>query len=139
MNTTISRRTILSFLGLFGLSLKPAVGKYMADPHPVTEDKETLPPHNEALLMVWRTQQDAICKLELGHAVSEQKKQKEYVASAERWWFDTEGRQWRVKRPFDPGFIDSTHWFFVDYVIEGKTVASWSVDTRKKTVDIRKL
>ena len=50
------------------------------------------------------------------------------------WWHDTQTREWKVKRPFAPGIIDSTHMFNVDYLIDGKTVGSWAVDTRHMTV-----
>jgi hypothetical protein len=51
------------------------------------------------------------------------------------WWHDTEDRDWVVRRPFSPGTIDSTHLFNVTYLIGGKPVASWLVDTRKGTVE----
>jgi hypothetical protein len=50
------------------------------------------------------------------------------------WWFDTKRRGWTVQRPFGPGVFDSTHWFNVQYEIDGKVVATWSVDTRERTV-----
>jgi len=106
----------------------------MPDLHPLAKDKGALPPHNVALSLVWRTQQEVICKLELQHATAELRKQKEYVTPDERWWFDTDKRQWTVRRPVSPGTLDSTHWFSVSYLIDGKTVGSWIVDTRKEKV-----
>ena len=50
------------------------------------------------------------------------------------WWFDTNRRAWTVKRPFGPGVFDSTHWFVVQYEIDGRVVATWSVDTREGIV-----
>jgi len=123
----ISRRTLLLLLGSSGLLLGPVAGQYMPDLHPLANDKDALPPHNDALLLVWRTQQEAIRKLELQHASAAQKKQKEYVSAAERWWFDTDNRQWKVSRDVSPGVLDSTHWFSVSYVIDGNTVGSWFV------------
>lgn len=51
------------------------------------------------------------------------------------WWSDTQERTWRVTRPFAPGYFDSTHWFNVEYEINGKRVANWFVDTEKGTVE----
>jgi hypothetical protein len=50
------------------------------------------------------------------------------------WWFDVKPREWSVQRPIRPGFVDSTHWFDVEYRIDGKVVAKWNVDTRAGTV-----
>ena len=47
---------------------------------------------------------------------------------------DTIERTWRVKRPFGPGYLNSTHWFDVRYEIGGKQVGHWLVDTEKRTV-----
>jgi hypothetical protein len=52
----------------------------------------------------------------------------------ENWWHDTEERGWMVRRPFAPGFIDSTQLFIVTYRIGDKQAASWLVDTRGRTV-----
>jgi hypothetical protein len=49
------------------------------------------------------------------------------------WWHDTKERTWSVRRPFDPGVLDSTHLFLVSYKIDGVTVATWQVDTRAGT------
>jgi len=130
----ISRRQILLFLSVCGLSIRRVAGQYMPDLHPLAKDKEALPPHNLALSLVWRTQQDVICKLELRHATGQQKKEKEHLAPEERWWFDTDNRQWTVRRPIAPGTLDSTHWFSINYLIDGKSVGSWFVDTRKEAV-----
>ncbi len=74
-------------------------------------------PHAQALALVFQTQQDKIREID-----------------RENWWMDTKERQWIVKRPFAPGFIDSTHMFIVTYKIDGKEIFRWVVDTRKKTV-----
>ena len=50
------------------------------------------------------------------------------------WWHDTKLREWSVRRPFGPGYVDSTHIFIVTYKIDGKSVMTWSVDTQKNTV-----
>jgi hypothetical protein len=90
------------------------------------------------LTLVWDSQNELIQAAELQHAKAEQSKLKEYVTPEGRWWFDTEGRNWEVARPFGPGGIDSTHMFTVKYLINGKAVAAWSVDTREKQVYVIK-
>jgi hypothetical protein len=70
-------------------------------------------PHAAALELIFKTQQARI------RAVDQ-----------ENWWHDVKERSWVVRRPFAPGTIDSTHLFEVSYRIEGKTAASWLVDTR---------
>ena len=74
-------------------------------------------PHADALALVLETQTDVIAKVD-----------------TENWWHDTKERSWTVVRPFGPGIINSTQMFNVFYKIDGKAVASWSVDTGKKTV-----
>jgi hypothetical protein len=74
-------------------------------------------PHAEALALVLANQQKVIAKVD-----------------AENWWHDVKERQWVVKRPFAPGTIDSTHLFEVTYRIDSKDVASWIVNTQKKSV-----
>ena len=49
-------------------------------------------------------------------------------------WFDSKPRTWTVQRPFQPGFIDSTHFFGVTFEIGGKPAGSWSVNTRTGVV-----
>jgi len=65
--------------------------------------------------------------------------QKETIRTVdqENWWLDVKEREWTVKRPFGPGILDSTHWFIVSYKIDGKTMASWFVDTQEKTVEFQ--
>ena len=70
-----------------------------------------------ALQIVLATQQDRLRALD----------------SPESWWHDTKERSWSVKRPFDPGVLDTTHVFLVSYKIDGVTVATWQVDTRTGT------
>lgn len=49
------------------------------------------------------------------------------------WWHDTKERAWSVKRPVEPGVVDTTHLFIVTYEIDGAVVASWQVNTLKGT------
>jgi hypothetical protein len=73
-------------------------------------------PHADAIMVVLDTQGKLIRRVD-----------------KENWWHDVKQRRWLVKRPFHPGTIDSTHTFMVSYLIEGKSVAAWTVDTRKRT------
>ena len=123
----ISRRRLLASLGFLGISIPM--------PPPLAA-ASVLPPHCEALTLVWSTQGQLIKAVELQHAKAEQSKQKEYVSPESRWWFDAEGRNWEVTRPFEPGDIDSTHMFIVRYHIDGKAVAAWNVDSSKKEVSV---
>ena len=133
----ILRRTML--LGLAFLGLSPACTKMSS--HSLSQASSTdvsgsLPPHCEALSLVWKTQAEQIKKLELKHASAEQQKQKEYVEADGRWWFDTDERRWTVTRPFSPGGFDSTHWFTVTYLVGATGSLSWQVDTRKSEVSL---
>ncbi len=76
-----------------------------------------LSPHAAALDLVFQTQVQVIRRLDTEH-----------------WWHDTKERTWRVRRPFAPGPIDSTHTFEVTYRIDGRDVGAWSVDTRRGRV-----
>lgn len=49
-------------------------------------------------------------------------------------WHDTQTRTWSVRRPFDPGVLDTTHYFEVSYSIGGTAVATWIVNTRRGLV-----
>lgn len=83
-------------------------------------------PHTEALELVFSTQQGVIRSLE-----------PDKVHNGEaKWWFDTEARDWIVTRPTSPGKIDSTHSFLVIYKKDDKILGRWSVDTRKKKVEL---
>jgi hypothetical protein len=128
----ISRRRLLALLGLSGMMARRVTCE--GSPDSKASAKGALPPHCEALSLVWDTQSERIKTFEVQHAQAEQSKQKEYVSAEGRWWFDTDGRSWEVVRPISPGTIDSTHMFIVKYLIEGKVVASWGVDTSKKQV-----
>ena len=55
------------------------------------------------------------------------------VDNPDSWWHDTKERTWSVKRPVEPGVLDTTHLFIVTYKINGAVVASWRVNTRKGT------
>jgi len=50
------------------------------------------------------------------------------------WWDDSRERTWSAKRPFPPGIIDSRTYFQVSYSIDGRVVATWTVDTRSGQV-----
>ena len=136
----ISRRHLLStlgYLGIGGFLFKDASAQNKAKSSP-SEEKDELPPHCEALSLVWSSQQKFIREVETQYAKSEQSKRKEYVSAESRWWFDAEERNWEVTRQGEPGSLDTTHWFNVYYCIKGKTVAQWFVDTEEKRIDIVK-
>ena len=80
-------------------------------------------PHAEALRLVLQRCGDEINALDAAIAGPAQ-------PGDAAWWFDTKWRDLSVKRPFGPGIFDSTHWFVVEYRVDGKVVASWSIDTR---------
>jgi hypothetical protein len=101
-----------------------------------TDVSSSLPPHCEALSLVWKTQGEVIKNFELKHAIAEQRKHKEYVEADGRWWFDTDERRWSVARPFGPGGIDSTQWFTVTYLVGETESLSWQVNTRKLEVSL---
>jgi hypothetical protein len=128
----ISRRQLLFFLGLLGLT--EATYARAQNEGSSNTTNESLPPHCEALTLVWNTQADLIKTTETQRAKLEVAKQKESIGAEGRWWFDTDERGWKVTRPFAPGQIDSTHIFLVTYTISGSKVISWTVDTRKKEV-----
>jgi hypothetical protein len=50
------------------------------------------------------------------------------------WWTDTDVHTWSVRRTFGPGFIDTTHDFFVSYSVNGKPKASWVINTKARSV-----
>jgi hypothetical protein len=91
------------------------IGRLLAQPKPALPVGE-MSPHAEALRLVFAKCGDRI------RAVDQ-----------ENWWHDVKSREWKVRRPFYPGVIDSTHMFDVGYQIDGKIVASWLVDTRAGT------
>jgi len=126
------RRTLL--LGLAFVGLSRAFPRISAS----SLTQASLPPHCEALSLVWKTQKEQIKKLELDHAAAQQRKHKEYITADSRWWFDTDERRWTVTRPFAPGVVDSTHWFTVTYLIGRTEGLSWQVDTRKSEVSLIK-
>jgi hypothetical protein len=95
-----------------------------------------MPPHCDALSLVWSTQQDFIHELEVGYRAEAQRGGHEPVGG-EGWWFDLARRDWEVQRPVGPGIFDSTHWFTVCYRIEGQELATWFVDTREKKIDVQ--
>ena len=91
------------------------VGRSFAGPS--TQPAAETSPHVEALQLVFEKCGDRI-----------------RAVDKEEWWFDTKEREWTAMRPVEPGIIDSTHMFFVDYKIGGTVVLSWIVDTRAGTV-----
>lgn len=130
------RRTLLMGLGIVGFTRACASADLSPKSAEPAADKSTfLPPHCEALSLVWESQGPQIKDFELKHATAEQAKQKEYVGPDGRWWFDTDERRWSVTRPFGPGGVDSTHWFVVQYVV-GDAKLAWTVDTEKRKVTL---
>ena len=108
----IPRRALLIGLAFVGLSRAcTRTSSSSLSQAPSTEVSGSLPPHCEALSLVWKTQEEQIKKLELQHAIAQQQKRKEFVGAEGRWWFDTDERRWIVTRPFGPGGVDSTHLF----------------------------
>lgn len=96
----------LLLVHLSGVAAGPEEGK-----------KPEASPHAVAIQLVMTTQQETIREVDQGN-----------------WWHDVKERAWKAKRPFAPGAFDSTHMFVVSYLIEGKAVCSWFVDTRAKKV-----
>lgn len=78
-------------------------------------------PHAEAIQLVMSTQQAEIRKIDPND-----------------WWHDVKAREWKARRPFHPGTIDSTHMFVVTCRIDGQIAQSWLVDTRSKMVEVEK-
>ena len=130
----LSRRRLLILLALLGIPIRRTLGGGDAGRRPSAEGESALPPHCEALSLVWNTQRGLIRAAELKHAEAEQSRQKEHVSPKSRWWFDADQRSWEVARPGEPGTFDTTHSFTVRYLIGGKPVAVWGVDTRDKEV-----
>ena len=91
-----------------------AAGFLIAQPGDTPIDES---PHAAALKLVIDTQATQIKAVETGD-----------------WWMDVSERTWVVRRPFPPGYFDSTHWFNVTYRINGRDAASWFVDTRTQKV-----
>lgn len=92
-------------------------------------------PHAEALQLVFTKGAKRIREVELAFAKATKAVEPKFkIGDEEFWWHDVAKREWTADRPFYPGYIDSTHMFFVAYRIDGKVVASWSVDTRLGTV-----
>ena len=136
----ISRRHLLSTLGYLGIGSFLFKNTYAQSKikSSSSEEQKELPPHCEALSLVWNSQQKLIREVETQYAKAEQAKQKEYVSAESRWWFDTEKRSWEVNRPTPPGGIDTTHDFVVSYLIDGKVVAKWFVGTSDKQIVLAK-
>jgi hypothetical protein len=85
-------------------------------------------PHGVALRLVMQQRQAEIDTIDQETATPKK------VGRNDAWWFDTKFREYRVRRPFSPGFIDSRHMFEVLYVIDGTLHARWLVDTQRNTV-----
>jgi hypothetical protein len=58
----------------------------------------------------------------------------EAVDDPETWYWDAKVRSWNVFRVAETGFDDTTHDFMVVYVLDGKPLIEWHVDTRAGTV-----
>lgn len=83
------RRTLLLGLAYVGLSRACAeTSSSSVSQAPSTDVNDSLPPHCEALSLVWKTQQNRIKELELKHANAEQRNQEGFVGPDGRWWFD---------------------------------------------------
>lgn len=82
----------------------------------LAEDSSKVSP-DTALRIVLDTQQDKLRTID----------------NPDSWWHDTKERSWSVKRPAEPGILDTTHTFTVTYKIDGVAVVSWRVDTRART------
>ena len=137
----ISRRHLISTLGFLGIGsflFNGTSAQTIAKQQSRTEEKDELPPHCEALSLVWNSQQKLIREVETQHAKTEQAKRKEYISAESRWWFDAEERNWEATRQGEPGTLDTTHIFNVYYSIKGKVVAQWFVNTEEKRVDVVK-
>jgi hypothetical protein len=111
-------RWTMSFRGCLAI-LVTALLAYALGAQGRDEKKVETSPHAAALELVFKTQQARIRELD-----------------GEDWWQDVKERTWAVKRPFAPGYIDSTHWFNVSYRIDGRDVATWCVDTNKGNVQV---
>ena len=48
-------------------------------------------------------------------------------------WLDTGVREWRVQRPVGPGFMNTTEFFSVTYLVDGEQRAHWNVNTKRMT------
>ena len=95
----ILRRTLLIGLAFVGLSraFTSTSSSSLSQAVP-TDVSGSLPPHCQALSLVWKTQEEQIKKLELQHANAQQRRRKEYLEADGRWWFDTDERRWTVTR-----------------------------------------
>lgn len=69
--------------------------------------------HQKALMLVLKEAASEIAEIE-GRSLEE---------------FDIKKRQWTVRRPFLPGLIDSRHVFVVEFHIDSRSVAVWTVQT----------
>jgi len=100
------RRSIFVALAWVGAASSPVV---------LAEAPDTSP--GRAIQLVLETQQDKIQSVDNPADSSH----------------DTKERSWSVKRPVEPGVLDTTHTFTVTYRIDGVSVASWQVDTKAGT------
>lgn len=88
-------------------------------------------PHAEALQLVFTKESKRIRDVDLAFAKSAEPMRE---IGQDHWWHDVRKREWTADRLFHPGIVDTTHLLSVVYRIDGKVVASWSVDTRAGTV-----
>jgi hypothetical protein len=112
----------LSLIGLLGSSVKGN-----------TSAKDKRLPHAQAIELVIKKKKDELANLEIEHF--KRKGMGNWQGKAEDYsWFDTVDRSWKVTRPFAPGLFDSTHWFVVVYAVDGESLANYTVDLKKGTV-----
>jgi len=82
-------------------------------------ERRDISPHAIALALILEKQGSRIAALE---------------SDDDSRWLDMSVREWRVQRYAPPGISDTTEFFTVTYLIDGKTSASWNVNTRRMTV-----
>ena len=128
----MDRRTLLSRIGALALGL--AAFRFTDT---VNAGEKTASPQSDAIALVIEKQQKEIAQAEL--AYFKENGVDWWRGEIEQYrWHDTITRSWSATRPVAPGVFDSTHFFDVTYSISGKAVCSWSVDTRKKKVEVTK-
>jgi hypothetical protein len=131
----MDRRRILRRLG--GLVLGLGTFPLIEDESAHANGKSDLSPHAEAIAVVIRGQQKEIAQAEFEYF---NKNGRDWWRGEpeQYWWHDTITRSWSSTRPFPPGVVDSTHFLYVVYSINGQAVRSWSVDTRKEKAELMK-
>lgn len=124
---SLIRRIGASVLGFAALSFTDTVNA----------TKKTASSQSDAIALVINKQQKEIAQAEL--AYFRENGVGSWRGGIEQYhWSDILTRSWDAVRPDAPGVIDSTHSFDVFYSIKSEIVASWTVDTRKKKVQLHK-